>query len=37
MDYAWGQAVEGEHAIELPETMDNWIDMSEGNLGKFST
>ncbi|KAI4922049.1 hypothetical protein J4E90_000477 [Alternaria incomplexa] len=34
MDYAWGQAVEGEHAIELPETMDNWIDMSEGNLVK---
>ena len=35
MDYAWGQAVEGEQAIELPETMDKWIDMDEGNLGKL--
>ncbi|KAI4664851.1 uncharacterized protein J4E79_003149 [Alternaria viburni] len=34
MDFAWGQAVEGEHAIELPDTMDNWIDMSESNLVK---
>ena len=35
MDHAWGQAVEGEQAIELPKQMDKWIDMEECNLGEF--